>query len=164
VFLDQYSHPMNWRAHYDGTGPEIWEQTQGRITHFVAIMGTSGTFTGVSRRLSELNPAIQRIAVQPDAAYHGIEGAKHYGSTDVPPIFDAALVHRTVEVATEDAQHMARRLAREEGLPAGTSGGAAVAAALRVAAELDDKGLVVAVLPDHVIKSIHDATWLGDPP
>src|SRR5512140_3878867 len=133
VFLDQYSNPANWRAHYEGTALEIWEQTGGRVTHFVATMGTSGTFTGSSRRLAELNPAIRRIAVQPDAAYHGIEGTKHFASTHVPEIFDPSLVTRQVEVSTEDAQEMARRLAREEGLPAGTSGGAAVAGALAVA-------------------------------
>jgi cysteine synthase B len=153
VYLDQYSNPMNWRAHYESTAPEIWEQTQGRLTHFVAIMGTSGTFTGVSRRLEELKPSVRRIAVQPDNAYHGIEGTKHYASTEIPPIFDASLVHRQIDVSTEEAQRVARRLAREEGLPAGTSGGAAVAAALRVAEELED-GRIVAIIPDNVIKSI----------
>jgi cysteine synthase B len=149
---------MNWRAHYESTAPEIWEQTQGQITHFVAIMGTSGTFTGVSRRLKELNPAVQRIAVQPDAAYHGIEGTKHFASTEVPPIFDASLMHRQVDVATEAAQAMARRLAREEGLPAGTSGGAAIAAALQVAEGLE-RGLIVAILPDNVMKSLGQPSW-----
>jgi len=158
VYLDQYANPMNWRAHYEGTGPEIWEQTQGRITHFVAVMGTSGTFTGVSRRLKELNPAVQRIAVQPNAAYHGIEGTKHYESTDIPPIFDRSLVHRQVNVATEDAQEMARMLARLEGLPAGTSGAAAVVAAMEVARDLTD-GVVVAVLPDNAIKVLAEAGW-----
>ena len=158
IYLDQYSNPMNWRAHYESTALEIWEQTQGRITHFVAIMVTSGTFTGVSRRLKELNPEVQRIAVQPDVAYHGIEGTKHYASTEVPPIFDASLVHRQIDVSTEEAQAMARRLAREEGLPAGTSGGAAIVAALRVAEELRD-GLIVAILPDNVMKSIGTPAW-----
>lgn len=153
VFLDQYSNPMNWRAHYESTAPEIWTQTRGRITHFIAIMGTSGTFTGVSRRLQELNPSIRRIAVQPDAAYHGIEGTKHYLSTEVPPIFDAGLVQEQVEVSTEEAQNMARRLAQEEGLPAGISGGAAVVAALRVAQPLS-QGVVVTVLPDNVLKNL----------
>jgi cysteine synthase B len=158
VYLDQYQNPANWRAHYESTGPEIWEQTRGRVTHFVAIMGTSGTFTGVGRRLRELNPAVERIAVQPDAAYHGIEGTKHYASTEVPPIFDASLVHRQIDVSTEEAQAMSRRLAREEGLPAGTSGGAAVVAALRVAERLA-QGVVVAILPDSVLKSIGDPAW-----
>jgi cysteine synthase B len=158
AYLDQYSNPQNWRAHYETTAMEIWEQTGGKLTHFVAIMGTSGTFGGVSRRLRELNPDIQRVAVQPDAAYHGIEGAKHYASTEVPPIFDASLPHRIVEVATEDAQEMSRRLAREEGLPAGVSGGAAVVAALRMAREAG-RGLVVAVIPDSIQKTLAEAGW-----
>jgi cysteine synthase B len=158
LYLDQYSNPMNWRAHYEGTGLEIWQQTQGRITHFLAIMGTSGTFTGVSRRLEELDPRVRHIAVQPDAAYHGIEGTKHYASTEIPPIFDPSLVHRQIAVSTEDAQAMARRLAREEGLPAGTSGGAAVAAALVVAEGLET-GLIVAILPDNVMKSLGEPAW-----
>jgi len=158
VYLDQYSNPMNWRAHYEGTAPEIWEQTRGRLTHFAAIMGTSGTFTGVSRRLRELDPRIQCIAVQPDAAYHGIEGTKHYASTEIPPIFDPGLVSRQIPVSTEAAQAMARRLACEEGLPAGTSGGAAVAAALVLAQELET-GLIVTILPDNVMKSLGEPTW-----
>jgi cysteine synthase B len=158
VYLDQYSNPMNWRAHYESTGPEIWAQTGGRVTHFLAIMGTSGTFTGVSRRLWELNPGIQRITVQPDAAYHGIEGTKHYASTEIPPIFDPSLATGQVDVSTEEAQAMARRLACEEGLPAGTSGGAAVAAALRVAENLED-GLIVTILPDNVMKSLAEPGW-----
>jgi cysteine synthase B len=158
VYLDQYSNPMNWRAHYEGTAPEIWEQTRGRVTHFAAIMGTSGTFTGVSRRLRELNPGIRCVAVQPDAAYHGIEGTKHYASTEVPPIFDPSLVHAQIEVSTEAAQAMARRLACEEGLPAGTSGGAAVAAALILAEGLE-AGLIVTILPDNVMKSLGETAW-----
>jgi len=162
VYLDQYSNPMNWQAHYHGTAVEIWRQTDGQITHFVACMGTSGTFTGTSRRLTELNSEIRRIAVQPDAAYHGIEGTKHYATSDVPAIFDPSLVDRQVEISTEEAQQMARRLAREEGLPVGTSGGAAVAAALAVARNLDT-GVVVAILPDNVMKALGDPQWLGQP-
>jgi S-sulfo-L-cysteine synthase (O-acetyl-L-serine-dependent) len=158
VYIDQYSNPMNWRAHYEGTALEIWQQTQGRITHFAAIMGTSGTFTGVSRRLKELSPRVQRIAVQPDVAYHGIEGTKHYASTEVPPIFDQSLVHRQIDVSTEEAQTMSRRLACEEGLPAGTSGGAAVVAALRIAEEVTD-GVIVTILPDNVMKSLGEPAW-----
>lgn len=158
VYLDQYSNPMNWRAHYEGTAPEIWAQTGGRVTHFAAIMGTSGTFTGVGKRLRELNPAVRLIAVQPDAAYHGIEGTKHYGSTEVPPIFDPSLVDEQIDVSTEEAQAMARRLAREEGLPAGTSGGAAVAAAVRLAQRLDS-GVVVTILPDNVMKALGEARF-----
>lgn len=158
VYLDQYSNPMNWQAHYYGTALELWQQTNGTITHFVACLGTSGTFVGNSRRLTELNPAITRIAVQPDAAYHGIEGTKHYATSNVPPIFDPSLVDLQIEVSTEEAQSMARRLAREEGLPTGTSGGAAVAAALRAAAGLST-GVLVAVLPDNVMKALGDPQW-----
>ncbi len=158
LFLDQYSNPANWRAHYEGTSLEIWRQTEGRVTHFLACLGTSGTFTGVSRRLIELNPRVERIAVQPDAAYHGIEGTKHYASTEIPPIFDAGLMTREIAVSTDEAQEMARRLGREEGLPAGTSGGAAVAAALRAAEGLVE-GLLVAILPDNAMRSISAPIW-----
>jgi len=161
LYLDQYSNPMNWRAHYEGTAPELWAQTQGRLTHFAAIMGTSGTFTGVSRRLRELKPGIQCFAVQPDHAYHGIEGTKHYASTEVPPIFDPALATAQLDVSTEEAQAMARRLACEEGLPSGTSGGAAVVAALRVAQTLT-RGVVVTILPDNVMKALGEDTWPED--
>lgn len=161
VYLDQYSNPLNWRAHYEGTAEEIWNQTSGRVTHFVATMGTSGTFTGTSRKLKELNAKIERICVQPDAAYHGIEGMKDYSSTKVPPIFDAGLVSRQIEISTEEAQHMARRLAREEGLPSGISGGAAIAAALKVAKDLE-QGLIVAILPDNIMKSIAGPDWKVD--
>ena len=158
LYLDQYSNPMNWRAHYESTAPEIWAQTQGRVTHFAAIMGTSGTFTGVSRRLQELNRDIQCLAVQPDHAYHGIEGTKHYASTEVPPIFDPQLAHGQIDVSTEEAQVMARRLASEEGLPAGTSGGAAVVAALRIAETLT-RGVVVTILPDNIMKALGEGVW-----
>ncbi|MFZ4396304.1 MAG: PLP-dependent cysteine synthase family protein [Kiritimatiellia bacterium] len=161
VYLDQYSNPMNWRAHYESTAPEIWAQTQGRVTHFASIMGTSGTFTGVSRRLRELNPDIQCIAVQPDQPYHGIEGTKHYLSTEVPPIFDPQLVSRQIDISTEEAQTTARQLALREGLPANVSGGAAVAAARRLAAGLSE-GVVVTILPDNVMKNLASvADWGG---
>jgi len=163
VYLDQYSNPMNWRAHYESTAPEIWEQTRGRVTHFAAIMGTSGTFTGVSRRLKELAPGIRCVAVQADHAYHGIEGTKHYASTEVPPIFDPTLVDLQIDVATEEAQAVARRLASEEGLPAGTSGGANVAAALKLAATLT-RGVVITVLPDNVMKSLGEPSWDAETP
>lgn len=162
VYLDQYSNPMNWRAHYHGTAQEIWSQTRGRVTHFIACMGTSGTFVGTSRRLSEWNPGLQRIAVQPNAAYHGIEGVKHYRTSEVPAIFDASLVDRQVDVSTEDAEQMARRLAREEGLPAGTSGGAAVVAALQISEGLKE-GVLVVILPDNVMKSIAEPRWGAAP-
>jgi cysteine synthase B len=149
---------MNWTAHYESTAPEIWEQTEGRITHFVAITGTGGTFTGTSRRLKELNPEIRCIAVQPDLAYHGIEGTKHYATSRVPAVFDPSLVDRQIDVSTEDAQKTARLLAAREGLPTGTSGGANVAAAIRLAAEIED-GVIVTILPDNVMKSIGLPSW-----
>ncbi len=118
-YADQYGNPANWRAHYNGTGAEILEQTQGRITHFVAGLGTSGTFTGVSRRLKEADPGIQCISMQPDSPFHGLEGLKHMATAIVPAIYDPTLADRNVEVATEDAYAMAKRLARTEGLLAG---------------------------------------------
>ena len=161
VYLDQYSNPMNWRAHYESTAEEIWSQTKGRVTHFVASTGTSGTFIGTSRRLLELNPKIERYYVQPDVAYHGIDGVKDYCSTRVPPIFDPGLVTGKIEVETTEAFTIAKRLAREEGLPAGSSGGAAVAAALKLAENLDVSALIVAILPDNVMKAISGPEW-GD--
>src|SRR6202166_4442448 len=123
-YADQYSNDANWQAHYHGTANEIWQQTEGRVTHFVSMMGTSGTFVGTTRRLEELNPAVQCISLQPDSAFHGIEGAKHMASAIVPKIYDPSLADADVEVATEDAYAMAKRLAREEGLLVGISAAA----------------------------------------
>jgi cysteine synthase B len=147
-YADQYNNPQNVRAHYEGTGVEILEQTRRRVTHFVAGLGTSGTFTGVGRRLREFRRDIVLTAVQPDDAFHGIEGLKHMETAIVPGIYDAALADATERVRTEDAQAMALRLAREEGLLAGPSGGANVLAAMRVAETLPRSALVVTVLPD----------------
>jgi S-sulfo-L-cysteine synthase (O-acetyl-L-serine-dependent) len=147
-YANQYGNPANVRAHYEGTGPEIWKQTGGRVTHFVAGLGTSGTFTGAGRRLRKLDPRIRLIAVQPASGFHGIEGLKHMATAIVPPIWDPTLPDETLYVETEEAQAMTRRLAREEGLLAGVSAGAAVAAALRVAARLDARAMVVTILPD----------------
>lgn len=147
-YPDQYNNPVNWRAHYESTAPEIWEQTEGRVTHFIAGLGTSGTFVGTSRRLKELNPAIRAISMQPDAPFHGLEGLKHMATALVPGIYDPALADENVEVATEDGQEMARRLAREEGLLVGTSSGANVFAALRLALLLPTGSVVVTVLCD----------------
>jgi cysteine synthase B len=146
-YPDQYNNPANWRAHYDGTALEIWEQTEGRLTHFLAGLGTSGTFVGTSRRLKELNPGVRVISMQPDSPFHGLEGLKHMATALVPGIYDPRLADENVEVATEDGQDMARRLAREEGLLVGTSSGANVFAALRLARTLA-RGLVVTVLCD----------------
>src|SRR5580765_8506269 len=125
-YPNQYGNPANWRAHYKTTANEIWEQTGGRITHFVAGLGTSGTFMGTTRRLRELNPAIRCISLQPDAPFHGIEGAKHMASAIVPKIYDASLADQDIGISTEDAYRMAIRIAREEGLLVGISAAAAV--------------------------------------
>jgi S-sulfo-L-cysteine synthase (O-acetyl-L-serine-dependent) len=135
-YPDQYNNPANWRAHYEGTAPEIWEQSEERITHFITGLGTSGTFVGTARRLKELNPAVRAISMQPGSPFHGLEGLKHMATAMVPGIYDPALADENVEVTTEDAQEMARRLAREEGLLVGTSSGANVFAALRLALTL----------------------------
>jgi S-sulfo-L-cysteine synthase (O-acetyl-L-serine-dependent) len=161
-YADQYGNENNWRAHFRTTGPEIWEQTGGRITHFVAGMGTSGTFVGVSRRLRELNPAVECIAMQPDSPFHGLEGLKHYATSIVPSIFDPSLVSRTLEVETEAAYAMAKRLGRTEGLLVGISAAAAVVACLRLAEELAAQGreaVIVTVLPDSADKYLSDRFW-----
>src|SRR5437660_2645272 len=123
-YADQYSNDANWRAHYLGTANEIWEQTKGKITHFVSMLGTSGTFMGTARRLKELNPKIRCISLQPDSAFHGIEGAKHMASAIVPKIYDAQLADEDIEIATEDAYAYAIRASREEGLLVRNSAGA----------------------------------------
>jgi len=147
-YPDQYNNDANWRAHYDATAPEIWAQTAGLITHFLAGLGTSGTFMGTTRKLKELNPAIQAVSMQPESPLHGLEGLKYMATAMVPGIYDASLADQQVEVATEDAQEMARRLAREEGLLVGPSSGANVFAALRLARTLPSESLVVTILCD----------------
>jgi cysteine synthase B len=144
---DQYNNDANWRAHYDGTGPEIWEQTGGRITHFVAGLGTSGTFMGTSRRLKELNPAVQCISVQPAEPWHGLEGLKHMPTSIVPGFYDPGLADENVGVETEPAYDVARALAQQEGILAGHSSGAALWAAREVAKRIDH-GVIVTVLAD----------------
>jgi cysteine synthase B len=131
-YADQYSNDANWRAHYETTANEIWQQTEGRVTHFVAMLGTTGTFVGTTRRLKELNPTIRCISLQPDSAFHGIEGAKHLPSAIMPRIYDASVADENLEIATEDAHAMARRLAREQGLLVGVSAAAAVVGSLQV--------------------------------
>ncbi len=158
VYLDQYSNPSNWRAHYDGTGPEIIAQTHGRITHFVAGVGTSGTLVGVGRRLRETNPAVEIVAAEPDDAFHGIEGLKHLPSAIVPGIYDPAVPHRTLRVSTDEAYSLTRRLALEEGIFAGPSSGAALAAALTVARDLDG-GVVVVIFPDRGDRYLTTNLW-----
>ncbi len=155
-YPDQYANPANWRAHYRSTGPEILRQTKGLLTHFVAGLGTTGTFTGVARFLKERNSSIQCLGMIPASPLHGLEGLKHLPSTlHVPPIWDEALADGRLEVETEAAQETARRLAREEGLLVGPSGGAAVAAALQVARGLE-RGVVVTLLPDGGMKYLSE--------
>lgn len=147
-YADQYNNDANWRAHYETTGPEIWEQTEGKVTHFVAGLGTSGTFTGTSRRLKDYNPRIQTISVEPNSPFHGIEGLKHMETAVVPGIYDSSLVDAKFEMQTEDAQSMMNQLAREEGLLVGPSSGANVCAALRLARTLPAGSVVVTILCD----------------
>ncbi len=147
-YPDQYNNPANWLAHYESTGPEIWEQTGGRITHFITGLGTSGTLVGTTRKLKELNPSVRAISMQPDSPLHGLEGLKHMATAMVPGIYDPGLADENVEVATEDAQEMAGRLAQEEGLLVGTSSGANVFAALRLARSLPGGSVVVTILCD----------------
>jgi len=155
---DQYNNPSNWKAHYDTTGPEILAQTEGRITHFVGTLGTTGTVVGVGRRLREANPEIEIVAVEPDDPLHGIEGLKHIASSIRPGIYDPSVHHRKIGVSTEAAYAMARRLAREEGMFVGASTGAAVWAALQVARDLRE-GLVVALAPDGGDRYLSTALW-----
>ena len=147
-YPDQYNNDANWLAHYETTAAEIWDQTGGRITHFVTGLGTSGTFVGVVRRLRELNPALKGIAVQPESPLHGLEGLKHMATAITPGIFNQSLVTQTLEVSTEDALLMTQRLAREEGLFVGPSSGANVFAARKLAASLRPPSVVVTVLCD----------------
>ena len=160
-YADQYSNPANWQAHYHGTANEIWQQTEGRVTHFVAMLGTSGTFVGTSRRLKELNPRIRCISLQPDSPFHGIEGAKHMATAIVPKIYDAAIADEDIGIPTEEAYTVARRLAREEGLLLGISAGAAVAGCLQVARRLKkgEQAVFVTILPDSGDKYLTERFW-----
>ena len=157
-YPDQYNNPANWQAHYKTTALEINEQTGGRITHFVAGLGTTGTFVGTSRRLKELKPDIKCISFQPDSPIHGLEGLKHLPTAIVPGIYDAKLADETLEVSTQDAYDMVRRLARVEGLLVGPSGGAAVVASLQVAQSINE-GVVVTIFGDHGTKYLSDQFW-----
>jgi len=160
-YADQYSNDANWLAHYHGTANEIWQQTEGRITHFVSMLGTSGTFVGTSRRLKELNPRIRCISLQPDSPFHGIEGAKHMASAIVPEIYDPSLADADLEIATEDAYSMAKRLAREEGLLVGISAAAAMAGCVQLARQLkpDECGVFVTILCDSGDKYLSERFW-----
>ncbi len=160
-YVDQYSNPANPRAHYETTACEIWKQTRGRVTHFVAGLGTSGTFVGTTRRLKELHPAIRAMSVQPDEPFHGLEGMKHMATAIVPAIYDASLADDSIHIRTEDAYAMVRRLAREEGLLVGVSSGAA-ACACRKAAEAipaNEKAVIVTVFPDSGNRYLSERFW-----
>ena len=161
-YCDQYSNDNNWKAHYHGTAVEVWEQTDGRVTHWIAGLGTSGTFTGTTRRLRKLNPNIRCISFQPDSPFHGLEGMKHMASALVPAIYDETLADEDRAVATEEAYAMVRRLAREEGLLVGISSGAAAACALQVARELSAErkpGVVVTLFCDSGDKYLSERFW-----
>jgi cysteine synthase B len=161
-YPDQYNNPANWKAHYEGTGPEIIKQTGGRVTHFVAAMGTSGTFVGVSRRLKHEVPGVKSVSAQPSSGFHGLEGLKHMPTAIVPGIYDATLADENFWVETEDAYAMVRRLAREEGLLVGISSGCNVLAATMLARELVGRGesaVIVTVLCDSAEKYLSEHFW-----
>jgi S-sulfo-L-cysteine synthase (O-acetyl-L-serine-dependent) len=157
-YANQYNNPANWRAHYQATAPEIFEQTEGRITHFVAGLGTTGTFVGTARRLKELKPGIRCISFQPDSPFHGLEGLKHLPTSIVPGIYDQSVADEDVEVSTEDCYTMTLRLAREEGLLVGVSSGASVVAALKIAKQVRS-GVIVTIFPDSGDKYLSERFW-----
>jgi S-sulfo-L-cysteine synthase (O-acetyl-L-serine-dependent) len=157
-YADQYNNDANWRAHYETTGPEILEQTDGRVTHFVAGLGTSGTFMGVGRRLREYNRDIRLISVQPDSPLHGVEGLKHMQTAITPGIYDPHLADEDVRVTTERAYAFTRRLAAEEGLLVGVSSGAALAASLDLASRIRE-GVIVLVFPDSGTRYLSERFW-----
>jgi cysteine synthase B len=157
-YPNQYANDSNWKAHYDGTGAEIWAQTQGQVTHFVTGIGTSGTVIGTSRRLHVENPAVRCIGMQPDDAWHGLEGLKHIASSIVPPIYDASVLDDMIFMSSDEGWDMTERVGKEEGLFVGHSAGANVAAALRVAKGLT-AGVVVTVLPDRGDRYFGPVKW-----
>jgi cysteine synthase B len=159
-YPDQYSNPANWRAHYETTGAEIIEQTGGRITHFVAGLGTGGTFVGTGRRLREWRSSVQLISVEPESALHGLEGLKHMPSSIVPPIYDPTVADRNEPASTEEAHALVRRLARQEGLLVGPSAGAALAVSLRLASEVD-RAVIVMIFPDRGDRYLSEPFWNG---
>ncbi len=160
-YPDQYSNPANWQAHYHTTANEIWEQTAGRITHFVAGLGTSGTFVGVTRRLKELNPAIRFISLQPDAPFHGLEGWKHMETAIRPSIYDDTLADENLEVGTEDSYHLVKRIAREEGLLVSPSAAAALLGCFQVVKKIqrDQHAVIVTVFADSAAKYLTERFW-----
>ncbi len=172
-YADQYNNPANWQAHYETTGVEIWQQMEGRITHFVAGLGTTGTFVGVGRRLREYKPDVQLISLQPDSPFHGLEGLKHLETAIVPGIYDPKLADTNLDISTEDAYAMARRLAREEGLLVGVSAAAAVVGSLRVAEDIlrdaeargvEPHAVIVTILCDSADKYLSERFWDDETP
>jgi len=162
-YADQYSNDANWKAQYHGTANEIWQQTQGRITHFVSMLGTSGTFVGTTRRLKELNPSVQCISLQPDSSFHGIEGAKHMATAIVPKIYDTSLADQNLEISTEDSYAMARQMSRKAGLLVGISAAAAVVGCLKIARDLplkrNQEAVFVTILCDSGDKYLSERFW-----
>jgi cysteine synthase B len=161
-YADQYNNPANWLAHYNTTGVEIWEQTAGQVTHFIAGLGTSGTLTGTGRRLKEFNPAIQIISLQPDSPFHGLEGLKHMETAIKPGIYDSGFADRDIGISTEETYAMNRRLAREEGLLVGISAATAMVGSLKIAEEEAAQGrqaVIVTLFPDNAYKYLSGAPW-----
>src|ERR1700761_4520153 len=161
-YADQYSNDENWRAHYRTTGNEIWEQTEGQVTHFVSALGTSGTFMGTTRRLKELNPKIQCISMQPDSPFNGFEGLKHMATAIVPPIYDPKLADENIAMETERAYEMARELGRKDGLLVGVSAAGAVATSLQIAereAKAGREAVIVTILSDLADKYLSERFW-----
>ncbi len=161
-FADQYNNPANWRAHYQTTGVEIWRQTEGTVTHFVAGLGTSGTLMGTGRRLKAYNPDVEIVALQPDSPFHGLEGLKHMETAIKPGIYDAFFPDRQITAETESTYTMARRLAREEGYLVGISAAAAMVGSLQLAGQLADEGrpaVIVTVFPDNAYKYLSEKFW-----
>lgn len=163
-YADQYNNPANWQAHYNGTGVEVWEQTGGTVTHFVAGLGTSGTLMGTGRRLKDYNPDVQIVALQPDSAFHGLEGLKHMETAIKPGIYDEFFPDRQIGIATEATHAMARRVAREEGYLIGISAAAALVGSLQIADELaarGEDGVIVTLFPDNAYKYLSEYARLG---
>jgi cysteine synthase B len=161
-YADQYSNPANWQAHYLTTGVEIWQQTGGSVTHFVAGLGTSGTLMGTGRRLKDFSRAVQVVSLQPDSPFHGLEGLKHMPTAIQPAIFDPVFADRNIGISTEATYAMARRLAREEGYLVGISSATAMVGALQVAEELavrGEAGVVVTLFPDNAYKYLSESFW-----
>ncbi len=161
-YANQYNNPANWQAHYHSTAPEIWHQTAGRVTHFVAGLGTSGTLVGTGRRLRELNPNVTIVSLQPDSPFHGVEGWKHMPTAIKPAIYDEQVADINLNISTEEAHAMARRLAREEGYLVGISAAAAMVGTLRMAEQLADAGkpaVLVTLFPDNAYKYLSESFW-----